>query len=238
MSWSRQHPRDPVFSTGGIFSWEDLNEMVQDAKQYQDPTTREGDIVHDKRRNIQVLRTKFPCGQCSSLLPTRIGLASHLMREHLMGRKDALDVSKVAEAVEVKEVFSDADIFYSVIKPRKILTTHPSPEIDLRVDPKQGTKMPTPKEREDHDLAMAKWREDMKDLSKRDEGLERFPNGLYYDPGDSPNWWYFAPQVWRQEAKEGKGMWMEPTDEEYQSWKDLTIPKRVLFLEWIVPDTI
>lgn len=236
-SWTRWHPWNPIFEPENQEDIDWLIELEQKAKPFvYDPSTVVGDIVHQRERTVKIEIVKYVCPECASLSSTRKDLRIHISKYHLFGRKEAEKLAVEAQEVTVVESLRDVDIFYEVIKPRKILELPAQVEVKIPLDINAAFEVqhpPTGRERERHDREMEQWRKDMQ-TKKRDDILQRFPNGLFYDPGLSGNWWYFVPHVWRQEADEGKGKWLEPTEQECLNWSKLTLPKRVLYLLAII----
>lgn len=233
--WTRWHPRSPLFIPKSEQDIDYLIDLQNRAKSFHLRNTKVGDIVHQRERKIQVWIIKFKCPECELLFRSRKYLAFHIMREHLFSRKVSLKLARSAEEKRLSQTLENVEIYYEVIKPRKILSLPKKVEIDLIAPVKKGTLAPSPFEREKHDKEMKRWREAMQ-RDPREETLQRFPNGSFLDFGLSKNWGYFIPNVWREEAKEGKGAWLEPTEKECLNWSKLDLPKRVLYLLCIVKD--
>lgn len=234
--WTRWHPGSPIFKTESAEDLEWLISLKENSKLFTtDITTKKGDRVHQRLRRIRIAITKFICTECNAIETTRGVLAAHIMKEHHFGMKVALKKAMSANETQISRTLGNVDLYYEVVRPRRALKLPRSVEVDISTFIPKGTKMPTPQERELHDRQMRKWRKDMMTLPRADH-LERLPNGIFSDPGLSGNWWYYVPHVWRQEARQGEGAWLEPTDQECVNWSTLKLPKRVLFLLCIVED--
>ncbi len=234
-SWTRWHPPSPVLELKSKIDQEWLESLESRAKAFHDPTTVEGDIVKDRLRRIKLSVTKYKCPFCNFLAKSReLHLVSHIATEHLYGRVEALKFAKSAKEIETQETLRDVILYYQVIKFRKIIPVPKSPEIDIRKQIQEGARLPTPKEREKHDLEMQEWRRKMMKTRKLrpEQGLTLYPNGTYVLEGASKNWWYCVPQVWESNTKK----WRIPSRLECRNWLNLKQPKRILWLLTIVKE--
>lgn len=236
--WSRWRPFNPILDTSDRFNLEWVLDLDSRAKSfYDDKESKEGDIIHQEERKITIAVSRFVCPECHTLKRTEEDLASHLMKEHDYDRTASLKIAKFARTKEITKVLKRVHLYYQVVKPKKILSLPLSVEVDISERNDKGTKAPTAYRREKHDKKMKEWREKMKTQERKEASLRRLPNGLFQEPGASKNWWYYIPQVWRQEAKKGEGRWLRPNERECLNWKKLKLPKRILSLICIVSDS-
>lgn len=234
--WTRWSKGAPLFSSDPTEEDEEwLENLENKCKDFHDPTGFiKRDIIHARVRGAKIpIGLKYHCPECFFEHGMKPTLGTHLIKEHGYSKEQAKHFIAIMEARQIlKSYTGNVDFYYEIIEPREILPLPVSVEIDLKKLIEKGTKPPTPEQREQHDKEMKRWRSQMQNSNQPLAKLERNPNGTFVIPGESPNWWYWVPQIWREEIEQ----WTEATDTECQTWKDIKTAKRILFLIKIVPE--
>jgi len=201
-SWAYKDLPSPLISP------EEAKEILETStpKSYHDPTTTVGDIILDYKRSVRISVSSYRCPFCDRTFTSWQDAVQHVQEvqnRYKTGSEEGdsdellehppMTVQDLTEDI-AEETLSNAYIFYEVVRPEEVLPFPSSPEWNGK---NSDIKSPSPKQREEHDQLVAKWREMMQATKgKRKLNLTVLPHGKTFLKSPSDSWYYYCPQIY------------------------------------------
>lgn len=198
-SWTRWHPLNPL-----LVEEDEIEQFYgehQDFKSMTSPVLNTGDIIEDNLRNSSIKYNYYECIHCFKHFNEEEAQRHFNAFKHsdkaklLQGKHPRMHSFSEMEMHEEERKLSRVKVYYEVVRPEEPLPIPKSPERDWT----NIGKLPTPQERETHDLKIAQWREDSeRTKGKRHQQISVLPNDLTEETGGK-GWWYWSPRIWNGE---------------------------------------